>query len=76
MDLLDEVRAQLRLPSPEVARSIRQDAGVTQTRLGAELGVHRVTVARWEAGKRRPTGQQRVAYATLLDQLRNAVAAA
>jgi transcriptional regulator with XRE-family HTH domain len=34
-----------------------------------ELGVHRVTVARWEAGRRRPRGQLLHAYAQLLDAL-------
>jgi hypothetical protein len=34
-----------------------------------ELGVHRVTVARWEAGLRRPRGRLLHAYATLLDAL-------
>lgn len=70
MRLLDEVRAKRHLPSPDQAREIRQEADVTQTRLAAELGVHRVTIARWEAGTRRPTGTHRAAYAALLKQLR------
>jgi DNA-binding transcriptional regulator YiaG len=49
---------------------IRVTAGVSQKRLGAELGVHRITVARWEDGTRTPRGITRAAYADLLNQLR------
>ena len=34
-------------------RSIREAAGLTQEALAALLGVHRVTIARWETGTRR-----------------------
>jgi DNA-binding transcriptional regulator YiaG len=37
--------------------------------MAGELGVHRVTVARWEAGRRRPRGRLLNAYVTLLDAL-------
>ncbi|MCW3039253.1 MAG: hypothetical protein JWM31_1158 [Solirubrobacterales bacterium] len=74
MPLVDEVRMAKRLPAPEVARMIRISAGVSQTRLAQELNVHRMTVARWETGKRRPRAQVRVKYADLLDQLRREVA--
>lgn len=37
--------------SPELQR-IRAEMGLTQTELADELGVHRVTVARWENGER------------------------
>jgi transcriptional regulator with XRE-family HTH domain len=37
---------------PVELRRIRAELGLTQTELGEELGVHRVTVARWETGER------------------------
>ncbi|MFS2294551.1 MAG: helix-turn-helix domain-containing protein [Actinomadura sp.] len=75
MKLIDEVKAARSLPPPPVARQIRETAGVSQTRIGQELGVHRVTVARWEAGGRQPRGELRAAYARLLEDLRKAVTA-
>lgn len=73
--LLDEVAVARRLPSPAMARAIRAAAGVSQARLAAELGVQRVTVARWEAGKRRPRGELLAAYVELLEGLRQVGAA-
>ncbi len=67
--LLDEVRESLSLPAPDVARQIREAAGVSQARLAAELGVHELTVYRWEAGARAPHGGLRRAYARLLADL-------
>lgn len=72
MDLLDEVRQARRLPNRKTARLIRVAAGVSQTRLASELGVHRMTVVRWESGERTPQGRHRAAYAALLEQLRGA----
>lgn len=57
------------LPAPEAAAAIRQAAGATQDDVAAELGVHRVTVARWENATRRPQGELRERYARLLDEL-------
>jgi DNA-binding transcriptional regulator YiaG len=37
---------------PTELRSIREKLGLTQTQLAEEIGVHRVTVAKWEAGDR------------------------
>jgi DNA-binding transcriptional regulator YiaG len=68
--LVDEVRRARTLPKPATAKMIRVAAGVSQTRLGAELGVHRITVARWEDGSRTPRGSIRAAYSDLLNQLR------
>lgn len=67
--LVEESRASRRLPSPALAREIRRDAGVTQVRFAAELGVHWTTVARWESGARRPRGELRLTYARLLAEL-------
>lgn len=52
--LIDEVRESLSLPDPHAAREIREDAGASQWRLADELGVHELTVQRWEAGTRTP----------------------
>ncbi|MGO8873383.1 MAG: helix-turn-helix transcriptional regulator [Acidimicrobiales bacterium] len=74
-DLLAEVRDALALPPPAVARAIREAADVTQERMAAELGVHRVTVARWEQdGGRSPRGELRARYARLLRELQGVIA--
>jgi DNA-binding transcriptional regulator YiaG len=73
MTLLDEVQRAKSLPKPAVARLIRIEAGVTQDRFARELGVHRMTIVRWEAGTRRPRGATRARYADLLMQLRREV---
>lgn len=66
--LVSELRRS-RLPAPSLARAIRVSAGVSQVRLAEELGVHRVTVARWEAGTWRPRGPIRERYMKLLHEL-------
>ena len=72
--LVEEIRQSRRqarrLPPPHLAKAIREAAGVSQQRLADELGVHRVSVARWELGQRRPRGRLLVSYADLLDALR------
>jgi DNA-binding transcriptional regulator YiaG len=73
--LLEEVRTRRRLPAPSVAKAIRTAAGVSQQRVAEELHVHRVTVARWEDGTRRPSGRLLGAYLELLEQLREVTAA-
>lgn len=67
--LLEEVRESLALPGPDVARQIREAAGVSQARLAGELGVHELTISRWEAGTRSPRGDLRRAYSRLLAEL-------
>lgn len=67
--LLDEVRESLALPGPDVARQIREAAGVSRVRLANELGVHEITVQRWEAGLHAPHGELRRAYSRLLAEL-------
>lgn len=69
MTLIDEVRAR-QLPSAKTCRAIRLAAGVSQTRMAAELGVHRVTLLRWENGVQEPRGESRERYAQLLAGLR------
>lgn len=75
MSLIDEVRRAHRLPSPAVAKMIRIEAGVSQERLAREVGVHRMTIQRWENGTRTPRASKRVLYAELLEQLRREVSA-
>ena len=70
--LATEVAARRRLPDPAVAKAIRIAAGVSQERLARELGVHRVTIARWEVGPRAPRGQLAVQYLRALDLMRDA----
>ena len=73
--LVDQVAAARRLPSPRLARAIREAAGVSQLRLANELGVHRATVMRWEEGTSRPRGDALVRYAELLRELQMVTAA-
>lgn len=74
--LADEVRLMAGLPAPPARAAIRRRARVTHERLAAELGVHRLTVIRWENGTREPRGDRRLRYARLLAELREAVALA
>ena len=72
--LAARVRAARRLPSPAICRAIRDASDVSQRQLAEALKVHRVSVARWEGGERRPRGELRLAYVALLDELREAMA--
>lgn len=73
--LAEHVKAARRLPPPSIARAIRDEADVSQQQLADELGVNRVTIARWELGERVPRGELRLRYIDLLDELSSAVAA-
>ena len=73
MTLIDEVRAR-RLPSAKTRRAIRLAAGVSQSRMAEELGVHRLTFVRWESGEHEPRGENRERYAELLASLRQVTA--
>ena len=70
-NLVAEIRSARRLPSRALARAIRQACGISQARLAKELGVGRVTVTRWESGRRTPRGRLARAYADLLAALRD-----
>jgi len=74
MSLTDEIRSTKNLPAPATARMIRVTAGVSQARMAEELGVHRMTVVRWERGSRRPRGAARVRYAELLRDIQREMA--
>lgn len=69
MDVLLKAVAARRLPEPNERRRIREQVGLTQDEIANQLGVSRATVARWEAGTRRPRRQHVTAYAGLLRQL-------
>jgi len=69
--LIDEARARRELPSPALARAIREAAGVSQEGIARELEVTRMTICRWEAGTFKPSGQRRIAYAALLRELQH-----
>jgi len=72
-ELIRRVRARRRVPPPAVARAVRTAAGVPQDAVADELGVHRVTVARWELGTRRPRGELAQRYADVLECLRKEI---
>lgn len=67
--LIERARAALTLPEPDRCREIRKRAGLFQTDIATELGVHPETVARWERGQRRPRGAHLSAYARLLAEI-------
>jgi DNA-binding transcriptional regulator YiaG len=68
MQLAERLRLR-RLPEPERARAIRVAAGATQSEVAEAIGVHVVTVARWEARRRKPRGLAAEKYAALLHDL-------
>jgi transcriptional regulator with XRE-family HTH domain len=54
---------------------IRQAAGVSQLRFAKEVGVHRITLSRWESGACRPRADARARYAQLITDLQRELAA-
>ncbi|MGX5770483.1 helix-turn-helix transcriptional regulator [Microbacterium trichothecenolyticum] len=72
MSLIDNVRTRSALPTPALRRAIREAAGVSQGQIARELGVHRMTVCRWEAGTSTPRGDHLHAYAAILNGLSDA----
>jgi DNA-binding transcriptional regulator YiaG len=74
MTLIEEIQAR-RLPPAQTRRAIRLAAGVSQVRMAAELGVHRLTFVRWENGTHQPKGDAGERYARLLSELAKVVAA-
>ena len=67
--LIQELRRVPRLPAPSMRQAIREAAGASQEQVARELGVHRVSVWRWEKAKRTPRGPLRERYARLLEEL-------
>lgn len=72
-ELVEELRRKARLPVPAMRRAIRESAGASQGQIAAALHVDRVTVWRWEQGRRTPRGELRDRYVTLLEELRRMV---
>lgn len=68
-NLIDEARARRELPSPALARAIREAAGVSQEAIARELNVTRMTICRWESGAFKPSGARLIAYSSLLREL-------
>ncbi len=69
--LREKVQAQRRLPSPEVRRALRVDAGVSQEDIARAVGVRRETVSKWETGQRTPRGQLLIDYVEALRALQD-----
>jgi HTH-type transcriptional regulator/antitoxin MqsA len=57
------------LPTPRVRQQLRLAAGLTQTEVAEAIGVKRLAVAQWEAGRAQPHRGNRRAYAHLLRRL-------
>ncbi|MFE3584420.1 helix-turn-helix transcriptional regulator [Streptomyces vinaceus] len=57
------------LPTPQVRQQLRLAAGLTQTEVADAIGVKRLAVAQWEAGRAQPHRGNRRAYAHLLRKL-------
>jgi DNA-binding transcriptional regulator YiaG len=72
--LLDRVRVMAmrtpRSPTPGLILTLREALGLTQTQLGDRIGVDKMTVARWEWGKVRPSA----AAMKALDKIRREAA--
>ena len=66
LDVVEEVRLAKSLPTPKMARALREAAGLSQGRIAIALGVSRVAVGRWEAGLRKPRSKNKAAWASLL----------
>ncbi len=70
--LLERARAIAQLPAPRQRRLIREQAGCSQREIAAALGVHTMTVNRWERDMVRPRGSGAIRYIDLLRQLEQA----
>jgi transcriptional regulator with XRE-family HTH domain len=62
-----------RRPSPSVARALRLEARLSQQLVAEAIGVHRVTLARFELGRQRLRPQATRRLAELLDEIKEAV---
>jgi len=65
---IDLVRVR-RMAATGVARQIRMEAGLSQAEIADAVGIHRVTLFKWENGKQRPKGPRALRYAEVLDEL-------
>jgi len=55
------------LPPPNERARLRRKFGITQKHLAESLKISRQTVITWEAGTKEPTGENREAYAAVLN---------
>lgn len=69
-NLAQRLEAATKLPAPRTRRAIRNDAGISQQEIADEIGVHRMTIARWEAGTHQPRGDRLVQYFQIIEQMR------
>ena len=60
-----QARRALRV-APALARDLRLRAGLSQSEVGAALGVSHAAVSRWESGKRLPRGDLAERFLRLL----------
>jgi DNA-binding transcriptional regulator YiaG len=67
-DTVALAEARIRVEAGELAE-IRQRARLSQEAIGRAVGVTRVTVCKWEAGTRLPSGEPAVRLARLLREL-------
>jgi DNA-binding transcriptional regulator YiaG len=67
--LLERVRRKRQLPSFAERRALREGAGLTLRDVARELDCSHTAVAKWET-KAEPRGTRRVAYARLLEGLK------
>jgi DNA-binding XRE family transcriptional regulator len=70
-DLLERMRLRAMARSGR-GSSIRRKAGLTQADIASELGIHPITVTRWETGAREPRGELAERYGALLRRLERA----
>lgn len=56
--------------TPERIRKLREALGLTQKEMAEELGITRVTIARWETGTAKPKGLYLKALQGLADKAR------
>ena len=68
-DAIRIVKLRRSLKSGE-AREVRERAGLSQADVARALGVHEMTLGGWERGQKVPRSTTALAYARLLDELR------
>jgi DNA-binding XRE family transcriptional regulator len=66
---LEEAVALRLLPPPRERRQVRELAGLSQRRIGDEIGVSGQAVAHYEAGTRTPRGERLMRYVAILTEL-------
>lgn len=67
-DVVAQAEARVRVGRGDLSK-IRRDAKLSQAAIGRAVGVSRVTVCKWEAGTRLPSGEHAVRLAQVLRDL-------